>query len=141
MTDPQLRLIQVEPALSRTAARAWQWIPIRAGQRSPLWRAGLARVLLEEKLVPAHGPDPAFDTRRSCARRRDSPTDAIRDLARTLVARRPALVIARDDNPAVAALNVVLGAVGDTRRHRAQIEERQHTTSDASRHSRKPAPS
>ncbi len=29
--DPQLRLIQVESSLSRTAARAWQWVPVPAG--------------------------------------------------------------------------------------------------------------
>jgi len=38
--------------------------------------------------------------------------DAIRDLARTIVARPPVLAIAYDDNPAIAALNVVLGAFG-----------------------------
>jgi hypothetical protein len=39
-------------------------------------------------------------------------TDAIRDLARTIAARPPAVAIASDDNPAIAALNVVLGAAG-----------------------------
>ena len=38
--------------------------------------------------------------------------DAIRDLARKVVARTPAVVIGNDDNPAIAALNVVLGATG-----------------------------
>jgi hypothetical protein len=39
-------------------------------------------------------------------------TDAIRDLARTIVARTPAVAIAADENPAIAALNVVLGTAG-----------------------------
>lgn len=39
-------------------------------------------------------------------------TDAIRDLARTIVERTPTVVIANDDSPAIAALNVVLGAMG-----------------------------
>ena len=38
--------------------------------------------------------------------------EAIRELARTMVAQPPAVAIAPDNNPAIAALNVVLGAVG-----------------------------
>jgi len=38
--------------------------------------------------------------------------DAIRELARTIVARPPLVAIATDNNPAIAALNVLLGAVG-----------------------------
>jgi len=108
--NPQLRLIQVEASLSRTAARAWQWIPIPAGTESAL-AAGLARVLLEEHLVSASGPIPPL-TLEDAAAQTGSTTEAIRNLARTIVARTPAVAIATDDNPAVAALNVVLGAVG-----------------------------
>ncbi len=43
-TDPQLRVIQVEESLSRTAARAWQWVPVRAGSEDAL-AAGVARIL------------------------------------------------------------------------------------------------
>ena len=56
-TDPQLRLIQIDSELSRTAARAWQWTSIRPGSESAL-AAGLAAALLEQKLVPARGPIP-----------------------------------------------------------------------------------
>jgi len=56
-TDPRLRLIQVEASLSRTAARAWQWVPVHPGSEAAL-AAGLARVLLEERLVRAGGPMP-----------------------------------------------------------------------------------
>jgi len=110
LTDPQLRLIQVEESLSRTAAKARQWVPLRAGSESAL-AAGLARVLLEERLVLEHEPMPSL-TLADAAVQTGLTTDAIRELARAIVARTPALVIANDDNPAIAALNVVLGAVG-----------------------------
>ena len=38
--------------------------------------------------------------------------DRIRELARMMVAKTPALVVARDNDPAVAALNVLLGSLG-----------------------------
>ncbi len=63
--DPQLRLIQIEPSFSRTAARAWQWIPIREGSDAAL-AAGVARVLMEEHLVKSPGPIPKIDPGRSC---------------------------------------------------------------------------
>jgi hypothetical protein len=108
--DPQLRLIQVEPSLSRTAARAWQWIAIPAGAESAL-AAGLARVLLEEHMVPARGPMPPL-TLGDAAAQTGLSVDAIRELARTIVTRTPALAIAGDDNSSIAALNVVLGSIG-----------------------------
>ena len=108
--DPQLRLIQVESSLSRTAGRAWKWVPVRAGSEGAL-AAGLARVLLEERLVTAHGPMPPL-TVAEAADQTGLATDEIRDLARTMAARTPTVAIAHDNNPAVAALNVVLGAVG-----------------------------
>jgi hypothetical protein len=110
MNDPSLRLIQIEPALSRTAARAWQWISIREGSESAL-AAGLARVLLEQKLVPAHGPIPPM-TLADVAAQTGLTAEGIEDLAHTVVSRKPALAISSDDNPAVAALNVLLGALG-----------------------------
>ncbi len=110
MTDPQLRLIQVDASLTRTASRAWQWIAIREGSEYAL-ASGLARVLLEQNLVPAHGPIPAM-TLVEVADKTGLPVQAVGDLARTLVARTPALVIARDENPAVAGLNVLLSSIG-----------------------------
>jgi hypothetical protein len=109
-TDPQLRLIQVDSSLSRTAARAWQWIPIPAGAE-PALAAGLARVLLEEHLVSARGPMPQL-TLAEAATRSGITADAIRELARTVAARTPVVAIAADGNPSIAALNVVLGSVG-----------------------------
>lgn len=110
MTDPQLRLIQIESSFSRTASKAWQWVMIREGSESAL-ASGLAHVLVEQNLVPAHGPIPAMTLADSEAQT-GLPAQAIADLARTLVARVPALVIAKDNNPAIAALNVLLGSVG-----------------------------
>jgi hypothetical protein len=73
--------------------------------------AGLARVLLEEHLVSARGPMPSL-TVANAAAQSGLTSDAIRILARTIVARTPAVVLANDGNPAIAALNVVLGATG-----------------------------
>jgi len=107
--DPQLRLIQIESSLSRTAARAWKWVPIREGSEGEL-AAGLARVLLEEHLVTARGPMPQLSLAEVAAQT-SLTTEAIRDLARNMVENRPVMVIALDGNPAVAALNILLGAV------------------------------
>ena len=109
-TDPELRLIQVEASLSRTAARAWRWIPVRAGSDAAL-AAGVTRVLLEERLVPARGPMPPMPL-SDAAVQTGLTTEAIRDLARTMVAQTPVVAIASDADPAIAALNVVLGAAG-----------------------------
>jgi len=110
MTDPQLRLIQVEASLSRTAARAWQWVPARAGSEAAL-AAGLARAILDEHLVSARGPMPPL-TLAEAAEQTGLSAGAILDLARTMVARPPVVAIANGGNPAIAALNVVLGAAG-----------------------------
>jgi len=110
MSEPQLRLVQVESSLSRTAARAWQWVPVQPGTETTL-AAGVARVLLEERLVSARGPMPPL-TLTGAAAQTGLTTDSIRDLARTIAARTPAVAIAADDNPAIAALNIVLGAAG-----------------------------
>ncbi len=110
VNDPQLRLIQVDSLFSRTASRAWQWIPIPPGAESAL-AAGLARVLLEEHLVSARGPMPQL-TLAEAATQTGMTGDVIRELARTIVARTPTVAIAGDHNPSIAALNVVLGSVG-----------------------------
>jgi hypothetical protein len=72
---------------------------------------GLARVLIEERLVARRGPIPPI-TLSEAAAQTGLTIEAIQDLARTLVARGPVMAIAADNKPAVAALNVVLGAVG-----------------------------
>jgi len=107
--DPELRLIQIEPSLSRTAARAWQWVPVREGSEAKL-AAGVARVLLEEHWVTPHGPMPQLSLAEVAAQT-GLTTVAIRDLARKMVENRPVVVIAADGNPAIAALNILLGAV------------------------------
>ncbi len=108
--DPQLRLIQIDASLSRTAARAWQWVQVPPGSEGAL-ASGVAGVLLEEHLVAARGPMPSL-TLAAAAEQTGLTADSIRALARMIVARAPAVAIAADDNPAIAALNVVLGAVG-----------------------------
>ncbi len=110
MSEPGVRLIQVEPSLSRTANSAWQWVRITQGGEAAL-AAGLVRVLLEERLVAARGPMPQI-TLADSAERSGVRADAIRELARTLVAHGSVVAIAADADPAIAALNVVLGAVG-----------------------------
>jgi hypothetical protein len=124
--DPQLRVIQIGPSLSRTATSAYQWISIRPGSESAL-ASGIARVLLEEKLVAARGPIDFPGLAKSArpgasqlglmlaelASQTGLSVDAIRELVRTIAAQGPVIAIARDENPSVAALNVVLGAVGN----------------------------
>ena len=108
--EPQMRVIQVESSLSRSAGRAYQWISIRSGSEGAL-AAGIARVLLEDKLVKTRGPMPDI-TLDEAASQTGLDANAIRELARMIVERTPVVAIANDNNPSVAALNVVLGAVG-----------------------------
>lgn len=109
-SDPQLRLIQIEPTLSHTAARAWRWVAVREGTQSAL-AAAIARVVVEERLVKAQGPLPEM-TLEQAAVQAGMPISAIRDLAHAMVEHGPTVVIASNDDPAVAALNVLLGAMG-----------------------------
>lgn len=108
--EPQLRLIQIDSSLTRTAARAWQWIRIREGSESAL-ASGLARALLEQNLVPAHGPVPSMSLAESAAQTGIS-VDRTRELARSIAANQPALIVSRDYAPAVNVLNVLLGCMG-----------------------------
>jgi anaerobic selenocysteine-containing dehydrogenase len=108
--DPELRLIQIEPSLSRTGSCAWRWIPIHPGSEAAL-AAGLTNVLVTERLVEANGPVPEM-TRAEAASRAGFGPAALLDLARTIAERRPALAIANNGEPAIAALNVILGSVG-----------------------------
>ncbi len=110
VSDPQLRLIHIEDSCSRTAAKAWKWVSAKPGSEGAL-AAGLARVLIEECLVAARGPIPRT-TLAQAADRTGRTIEEIRDLARTIVAKPPVLAIAKDNNPEVAALNGILGAIG-----------------------------
>ncbi len=108
--DPQLRLIQVDSTLSRTAARSWQWISIRHGSESAL-AAGLAAALLEQKLVPARGPIPSVSVAEA-AMQTGLTADAIRESGSN---DRGPYACSGDrgrQNASVVALNVILGAVG-----------------------------
>ena len=130
-SDPELRLIQIDSSLSRTAARAWRWVRSREGTHAAL-ASGLARALLEQNLVPAHGPIPATTLAESAVQC-DISMEAILELGRSLVAKSPTLVIARDDSPAIAALNVLLGSVGargGVVRHSQHSNLRSYTGSD-----------
>ena len=110
VADPQLRLIQVEDSLSRTAARAWRWVHIPTGSESAL-AGGLARVLIEEHLVAARGPMPSI-TLTEAANAAGMNEGGFRELARAIVEKAPVLAIANDDSPEIAALNVLWGAMG-----------------------------
>ena len=109
-SEPQVRLIHIESSLSRSAARAWRWIAARPGSEGAL-ASGIARVLLEEKLVPAQECLPTL-TLAEVALQTGIDGDSVRELARTIVQQSPIVAIAIDENPSIAALNVVLGAVG-----------------------------
>jgi hypothetical protein len=83
---------------------------IRPGSESAL-AAGIARVLLEEKLVAARAPMPEMTLSEASAQT-GLDANVIRELARTIVDQSPAVAIVGDSHPAIAVLNVVLGAVG-----------------------------
>jgi hypothetical protein len=68
-------------------------------------------VLIEENLVPVQQLMPVM-TLAEAASQTGVDANAIRELARTMVAEPPTIVIADDENPSIAGLNVVLGAVG-----------------------------
>lgn len=111
MQNPDVRLIQVEPSLSRTAGRAWRWIWIREGSENA-FAAGLGRALIEQKLVPAHGPLPPMSLADAAVQTGLS-ADAFQSLARTISEQTPTVAIGRDYSPSIAALNVLLGSVGE----------------------------
>jgi hypothetical protein len=108
--DPELRLIDIEDSLSHTAAKAWKWVSAKTGSEVAL-AAAVARILIEERLVAAQGPVPRL-TLAGASDQTGLTIDAMRDLARMIAAKPPAVVIGNDENPGVAGLNVVLGAVG-----------------------------
>lgn len=108
--EPQMRVIQIESSLSRTADKAYQWIAIRPGSEGTL-AAAIARVLLEEKLVSAAGPMPVT-TVADAVTQTGLEANAIRELARGILEYSPVIAIANDNHPEIAALNVMLGAVG-----------------------------
>ncbi|HXX14184.1 MAG TPA: molybdopterin-dependent oxidoreductase [Candidatus Eremiobacteraceae bacterium] len=110
-SDPELRLMQIEPSLSRTAARAWRWTAIRPGSDAAL-AAGLAHVLIEEHLVNPHQLVPPQTSLIDAVAQTGLSAETIRALAHTMVQRRPVVALACGSDPTIAALNVVLGAVG-----------------------------
>jgi Molybdopterin oxidoreductase Fe4S4 domain len=108
--DADLRLIQIDASLTRTASRSWRWITVNEGSESAL-ALGLASALIQQKLLPANYSLPLASL-PDVAQQTGVPVNAILDLAHVMVEQNPVLAIARDETPAVAALNVVLGSVG-----------------------------
>ena len=109
--DPQLRLIQIEPSLSRTAARAWRWVPDSRGKRSGTCRGRGAGSAGRSPGDMRRGPCRSYRWRKPLRRRAWPPRRFA--ILRTRWSRiGPVVVIAADGNPAIAALNVLLGAVG-----------------------------
>jgi len=103
--DRNLQLIQIEPTLSRTAGAATQWLANRQGSEAAVAGA-IAHVLQEEHLAPRGEPVPPMPSDAGL------PMEQVRLVARTIAASGPAVAIPADESPAVAALNIVLGAVG-----------------------------
>jgi hypothetical protein len=66
---------------------------------------------MEERLVAARGPMP-LESLSDLAAKTGLAPETIQELARSLVERGPVVAISAGDNPSVAALNVILGAVG-----------------------------
>ncbi len=109
---PELKIVQAESAKSRTGDCAWQRVSIRPGSEAALAMA-VAYVLIDEKLAPATSPRPP-KTAADHARDAGVELNTVLEIARALAANRPAVVIGREPEPAVAALNILLGAVGAT---------------------------
>ncbi|MFZ0133746.1 MAG: menaquinone reductase molybdopterin-binding-like subunit QrcB [Desulfobacterales bacterium] len=128
------RLIQIEPRLSRTAAKADEWIPVNPGSEGVL-ALSMAGVIIKESLFNAdfvNGQSSGFDAwRRQVAETCDpesaakltgiEPTTIVR-LAREFAgARRPVAVCGRgkghtpgslQEVMAVHALNALVGGIG-----------------------------
>ncbi len=122
MADPRLRLIQVEPSLSRTAACAWRWVSITPGSEAAL-AAGLARVLKEEHLAPEDAPMPPT-TLAEAAAQSGLGVETIRELAHTMVARGPVLAICRGTVTGRRCAECGARGCRDARRDRASTESR-----------------
>ncbi len=105
---PAMQIIQAETELSRTGSCAARRVQINKGSEAALAMA-LAHVLLDEKL--AAGPRPPMSLTDATAQTGVELSE-VQSLARTLAAERPSVVIASRPEPAVAALNVLLGSVG-----------------------------
>lgn len=105
---PELRIVQAEAELSRTGSCAARRVQMKAGGEAALAMA-LAHVLLDESLAP--GARPPVSLAEAAVLAGVEPEE-IRSVARMLVAERPSVVIAARPEPAVAALNALLGAVG-----------------------------
>ncbi len=107
---PELKIIQAESVKSRTGEFVWQRVPIRQGAEAALAMA-VAHMLLDERLVAAQAPRPP---KAAADHAQDAGVElnVIVEIARALAENRPSVVIARDPEPAVAALNILLGAVG-----------------------------
>jgi menaquinone reductase, molybdopterin-binding-like subunit len=123
------RHVQVEPRMSQTAANADEWVPARPGSEGIL-ALGMARVMIDEKLVPASGlPQPLQAlinryTLDQVASLTDVPADRITALAFDFSANRPSIAVGGSSAAghtnslaalvAINALNYLVGSVGQT---------------------------
>ena len=105
---PAMQIIQAETELSRTGSCASRRVQIKSGGEAALAMA-LAHVLLDEKL--ATGPRPGTSLAEALTLAGVELSE-VQSLARTLAGELAAVVISARPEPAVAALNVLLGAVG-----------------------------
>lgn len=105
---PALQIIQAETELSRTGSCAARRLQIRNGSEAALAMA-LAHVLLDEKL--AVGPRPPISLTEATGLVGVALSE-VQNVARSLAAQRPSVVISAGPEPAVAALNVLLGTIG-----------------------------
>jgi anaerobic selenocysteine-containing dehydrogenase len=136
----RLKLIQVEPRRSRTAAAADLWIPIRPGTETAL-ALGLAHVLIQEKLYDEKTVrEQAIDfesgegssylslvgkfTPDAVSRITGVSAERIAEIARELAQRSPAVAVGggdpgggplgEEEERAIWGLNFLLGSVGKT---------------------------
>jgi anaerobic selenocysteine-containing dehydrogenase len=110
-----VRLIQIDPIQSRTAAIAQRWLAARPGSEAEL-ACGIANVLMSEKAVPFAASYKDF-TPEAVAKTTGVPADLIVATARELAQNRPSLVVAgeglgRPAEEAIHGLNLILGNGG-----------------------------
>ena len=124
----RFRLIQADPLESRTATLANVWLPIRPGTESTLaW--GLANLALHANptALPARVAEQAARHPPAEVAATTGLTEAqIRAAAEELMGNGPALVLAEEPFDSVVALNVLLGAWGNTLVERREAPVPEH---------------
>jgi anaerobic selenocysteine-containing dehydrogenase len=139
--DPELRIIQIEAVRSATASAAQRWVPALPGSEASL-ALGIAHVLIAEGRVDAAARARIVDyddyatlaarfTPERVSRATAVPASEIVAIAREMVERRPALVLAGEDagggrfdriaETAILGLNLLLGNGGIVQRESSSI--------------------